>query len=384
MIVRYELGRKRKDGLTQVRIYIAQGLDRKRIPTEIYLTPSDYSVTKKGVKIKNVNKSIMVNNIVNDVRLSISECAGEIFAKKLTTHDLVEVIRNKKNCVDFFAFADSWIQSATIKGVKNYKSAVNSFKAFVGRNSLPFDIIKPELLNRYINSLGDKPRAKSEYIASLRHLWKEAVKEYGDKIPRSPFSKIAIPKQKRVGQRATDIDTIKRIYNYSGVGRAQLARDCFILSFCLMGMNSADLYNVTQYKKNVISYDRTKTKNRRDDNAHMEIDVPPVIENIIKRYRSTGTYVFNFHKRYADMAGFNRALNIGLKEILGKDTKVTFYSARHSWATIARNELGIDKSTINEALVHIDRNMDVTDLYIMKDYKLVNQANKKVVDYVFC
>ena len=72
-----------------------------------------------------------------------------------------------------------------------------------------------------------------------------------------------------------------------------------------------------------------------------------------------------------------------MKQILGERTTVTFYSARHSWATIARNDCGIDKGTVNDALVHVDREMSITDLYIKKDYRLINEANKKVIEYVF-
>ena len=60
-----------------------------------------------------------------------------------------------------------------------------------------------------------------------------------------------------------------------------------------------------------------------------------------------------------------------------------FYAARHSWATIARNDLNTDKSTIDEALNHVDKNLSVTDLYIKKDFSIINKVNKSVLDYIF-
>lgn len=66
--------------------------------------------------------------------------------------------------------------------------------------------------------------------------------------------------------------------------RRDLALDCFKLSFCLMGINTADLYNTTDFDGKVIVYYRTKTKDRRNDNAEIQIDVPscimPIVENI--------------------------------------------------------------------------------------------------------
>ena len=99
----------------------------------------------------------------------------------------------------------------------------------------------------------------------------------------------------------------------------------------------------------------------------------------------TGKRVFRFYQMYADQSTFNAALNKGLKTVGEKvgipDLK--FYAARHSWATIARNDLKTDKSTIDEALNHIDKRLSVTDLYIKKDFSIINEVNKSVLDYVF-
>ena len=60
-----------------------------------------------------------------------------------------------------------------------------------------------------------------------------------------------------------------------------------------------------------------------------------------------------------------------------------FYSARHSWATIAINKVGIDKYTVHSALNHLDESMKVTDIYIERDFSTENSANTQVLEYVF-
>ena len=45
--------------------------------------------------------------------------------------------------------------------------------------------------------------------------------------------------------------------------RAEMARDCFLMSFCLMGMNAVDLYGVREYDGRSLTYNRTKTRDRR-------------------------------------------------------------------------------------------------------------------------
>lgn len=88
---------------------------------------------------------------------------------------------------------------------------------------------------------------------------------------------------------------------------------------------------------------------------------------------------------YNTANNFNRAINIGLKEV-GRVVKIDdleYYAARHSWATLAVNKVGIDKYTVHAALNHIDEAMKVTDIYIERDFKIENEANLKVLQYVF-
>ena len=56
------------------------------------------------------------------------------------------------------------------------------------------------------------------------------------------------------------------------------------------------------------------------------------------------------------------------------------YVARHSWATIAAS-LDIPKDVIAHALGH--GGSSVTDIYIDFDQRKVDEANRRVLDWVF-
>ena len=82
-------------------------------------------------------------------------------------------------------------------------------------------------------------------------------------------------------------------------------------------------------------------------------------------------------------------LNKRLKEIgalSGNETSrplfpnLTTYWARHTWATLAAG-LEIPKETIAAALGHGGNT--VTDIYIDFDRKKVDEANRRVIDWVF-
>lgn len=61
---------------------------------------------------------------------------------------------------------------------------------------------------------------------------------------------------------------------------------------------------------------------------------------------------------------------------------VQFYSARHSFATIARNDCGFGKDDIAMCLNH-SSGRSVTDSYIKEDYSVIEKVIKGVVKFVF-
>ncbi len=252
---------------------------------------------------------------------------------------------------------------------------------------------------------------QSLYPSILRAIHNRAKKEFNDeeagiiKIPLSPFSKIDLPKVSMSRKRALDAEQIKAIaaLPYTtilqpGNNKFNLAKDIYLLSFALIGMNAVDLYYCTDYKNGRITYNRTKTKNRRADNATISLKIQPEIKKIFEKYRDpSGKRVFNFYLHYSSVDAFTAAINgfdridekgrrriVGLKKIgylLGVDD-LEFYSARHSWATIATNKAGVDKYTVHTALNHVDEKMRVTDIYIEKNWDIIDEANRRVLDFV--
>ena len=170
-----------------------------------------------------------------------------------------------------------------------------------------------------------------------------------------------------------------------------------MLSFGLIGMNVADSFNCADYKDGRITYRRKKVTNRRADGAKISIKVEPEIQPLVDKYRDPdGKRVFCFYKMYRDENTLSAAINgkrrtnksgkmlsVGLKKIgdLIGEADLEFYAARHSWASIAQNDVGIDKYTVHVALNHVIEEMKVTDIYVKKDWAPIDLANRKVLDY---
>ena len=143
-------------------------------------------------------------------------------------------------------------------------------------------------------------KLKSELAANLSSMAPEI--NYSDNMDATKIASKIVKKKK--------VDTLDFfsfaelwIYHYDAVpgSRVQMARDCFILSFCLMGMNSVDMYMATKLEKGVLKYKRAKTKDRRADEAYIEVKIHPFIKPLMKRYDkhcrctiSTGSLGINF------------------------------------------------------------------------------------------
>ena len=419
LTIRAEVRREeqRKDGTFRVKIRFTQNRKIKRLPTKLFAKKSDLNKSfelKEGTAIKKEADYLIFyyEKICSQIPMDIEQCSIEDIMA------YVEADKKKYQIIDFIAFSESWMQASKNTSTKNYKSAVNALKLYINREELNIKDITNKFLTGFMEFLDERWRAKAEklkkagkivptnratslYLGSIRHLFNEAKKQYNDYdrniiiITNDPFKTFTVPKQCTVTRkRALTPELIKKIWElpyqsiegYKMENRFNLAKDCFILSFCLMGMNSADLYNAEEREGNTIIYYRTKTRNRRADNALMKVNIPKMLMPLIEKYKDkTGKRIFNFYQNYVDIASLNRSINIGLKEI-GAKLKIDalqYYAARHSWATIAVNKVGIDKYTVHSALNHVDDVMKVTDIYIERDFVNENKANRKVVKYVF-
>lgn len=403
---------KRADGTYNIRIRVTHNRKSKLLSTQLYATAED--LTRK-LKIKNEAFIDATNDLIKTYRDACNRIGERLSV--MTVEQVVEVVKKQANSstvfdLDFIEFgrsvAKDMIAEGRVGSAKNYIIALNSLVKFTGREKIDIHEITAKFLQSYVVWLNALParanrekgeRAASLYLSYIRALHNKAKNEYNDedmgviRIPFSPFTKFKLPRVPQTRKRALTIEQVQTIIDLpytaqqgctqNRFNRFNLAKDVFLLSFCLVGMNSVDLYNCTSFDNGHITYNRTKTKDRRADKAEMSIKVEPQICSLLDKYKDQNrTRVFSFYRHYSSPSTFNAAVNKGLKEIgrcIGVED-LEFYAARHSWATIARNDAKIDMHTVHTALNHVDEKMKVTDIYIKKDFSLIDDANEAVFD----
>lgn len=201
-----------------------------------------------------------------------------------------------------------------------------------------------------------------------------------------PFRRFKIrPAETR--KRNLPVEEIRKLFDYPVEEYQKYYRDMFKLSFLLIGINPVDLAGLTEItSEGRIEYRRAKTKKL------YSIKVEPEALALIKKYRGK-KHLVSICDRWEDYQDFTKNCNIALKkigaverkglggkkEIISEWPDLSLYWARHSWATIAR-KIKVSKDDIAQALGHGKKT--VTDVYIEEDRDAIDEANRRVIDWV--
>jgi integrase len=142
-------------------------------------------------------------------------------------------------------------------------------------------------------------------------------------------------------------------------------------------MNAVDLYHLTRkdIRNGRVDYNRSKTEGRRKDNAFISIKIIEEAKPLLDKY------IEKLPVRYFHYDGLDTALSEGMKQLrkLTGIPGITLYWARHTFATIARNACRISKDDVALALNHVDDEHRTTDIYIEKDWGIIDEVQIKVV-----
>lgn len=390
--------KKRADGTWKVYIRFTHNRVTKDIPTSIFVGKKDMTVSfkiKNNVIIDKCDDLIrLFKKRMYDLNLEVNDMPIDTIVDYLTR-------KEDNHGLSFTEWANNWIEKKAKQSkhaADNYKTALKVYTKFLGRSELLMNDVNTPSLTKFIETLSDKPRAASLYPNCIAKMFNDARDFYNDEdndivCIKHTLRKLKIPKQNVAEKRALTVEQIRAIFScpydtkkkYGFISQHDLALDCFKLSFALMGINSVDLHSCSVIENGVIKYERSKTKGRRSDRAYMEVKIPQAVKHIYEKWRDKkGEKVFSFHKRFTEASTFSKSLNRGLKKV-GAELDIPnlqFYAARHSMASIAVNEVGINLWTVNLMLCHTAPSMKVTELYIKKDFSQENEAMQKVLDYV--
>ena len=369
--------RSLKDGSYPLKLTVYYLGQKKQYKTPFRLTEAEYQKVKgtnlRDIELKN-KKNRIYSWLDDQTRIvnSLDNFNYPEFEKAFFKDE--ETIKLKLNAQHVEPFFEDYIaklrKQERIKTAESYQSALNSLIHF--RRYLKFQEITPDFLEAYEMWMLNKKKSKTSvgiYLRSLRTIYNIAMDKGIIDFPSYPFKKYTIPAPRK-SKRAFKEEQIKEVFNAKVEGeKEQRALDFWRFSFMCNGINLKDiaLLKWENISGDTMVYIRKKTENTKRENVFpIKVHLSKQAHDIIKKWGNSNKnpedYVFpvleqdiSARERENRIANFTKTTNKYLKRLgkaLNVDTKLTTYTARHSFATKLKNSEKVSLSFIMESLGH--------------------------------
>lgn len=266
-----------------------------------------------------------------------------------------------------------------------YQATFNRLHSWLGNDlfQLSFDDISKEWcreFDEYLKPSAPSPNSRGIHFRNIRAVINDAIDN--ELTTRNGMRGFKIPKA-ATRKRNLSVEQLRKLIYAQDLEPWMIKyRDFFTLSFMLLGMNCKDMCELTELNNDRVEFNRSKTGKPFSIKVHAEA------RHLIEKYRGCDGLLLNFAESKKGYRIFYQRMSKALPRI--KDTlnhrndgividQLTSYWARHTWATIAAS-IDIPRDTIKAALGHGQH--DVTSIYIEFDMRKVDEANRRVLDYV--
>ena len=301
--------------------------------------------------------------------------ASNTYLRKLLTAPDMDDVPEEDSRVTLWEIADRCIATKDGRTKEVYLHTLAKLRAFAGDAPLYIDDIDRVWLHGFENSIGGKVNSRAIHLRNLRAICNFALDE--ELTDKYPFRKYRI----RTEETRKKALTLEQVRAYMALPDPNEYRDVFLLMLYLRGINVSDLAALTE--EDVVD---GRVEYRRNKTGQLySIRVEPEAREILDRWKGE-SHLLRCFDRYKDPHDFNRRMREGLKKmkrpdgtLIEKDCSSNW--ARHTWATMCA-ELDVPDPTISLGMGHRIAGHRTTAIYIKRDQRKVDEANRKVIDYI--
>ena len=306
-----------------------------------------------------------------------------------TAQDVVEAYDTPTSVTGLISFTRRLIIELKKIGkkatVRRFEVTLNSLLRYTDDREVAWAELTPNFVlgfEEFLMKRGLCRNTTSFYMRNLRAIVNRAI-EQDIEVPRNLFKHVYMGIDKTV-KRAVNLDVIRLIrdIDLSGQPALDFARKVFMFAFYTRGMSFVDIafLRKSDLHNGVITYSRRKTRQQ------LVVRVEPETMKIIESFGINETsYLLPLLKdvegdpeRQYENAYFRINRNIQkVGTLLGLDTKLTLYVARHAWASIAHTN-HVALSTISKAMGHDSEKTTIIYLQSL-DSSSVDKANSDII-----
>lgn len=306
-----------------------------------------------------------------------------------TTQDVVSAYNTPNAVVGLVSFTRKLIVDMRKIGkkstVKRFEVTLNSLLRYTDGNEVAWNDVTSTFIlgyEEYLAKRGLCRNSTSFYMRNLRAIVNRAI-EMDFEIPCNPFKHVYTGVDKTV-KRAVTIDVIRMIRDIDLTRHPSLdfARKVFMFAFYTRGMSFVDIafLKKSDLHNGVIIYSRRKTRQQ------LMVRIEPETSRIIDSFGNSPTsfllpIITDEHDdadQQYDNAYYRINRNIQkVGKMLGLETKLTLYVARHAWASIAHSN-NVAISTISKAMGHDSEKTTIIYLQSL-DTSSVDKANSDII-----
>ncbi len=369
------------------------------IPLEIKVLPEQWN--KDRLEVINHPNSKRINLIIGKKRLAIESAIfklmeeGEIAG--LNSNQLRDKVlmligpeaRAKAESQKLFRYRYTrFMELKDNAGTKRvYAFTLRKLEAFDPKLSIrKFEDITKDYLQDFeaFCAKTEKKNSRNIHLRNIRTVFNDAI---DSNITSSyPFRKYSL-KPEPTKKKALTAEQLRKLANYECEPYQEQYRDILLLKFMHRRINAGYLFQA----KDLVIFEGRFDYRRNKVGTLFSVKLEPEAIEIIRKYKGK-EWLLNPLDTYSAYLDYLHHFNDGLKEIgrpLGKKGKVLGKGifpelssnwARHTWATIA-SKIDIPKDVISRSLGH-GTGLAVTDIYIDFDNSKLDDANRKVFDYV--
>ena len=385
--------RQKKDGTYPIKLNVFHN-KQIMITTQLSASEKEWNGNEYSVRAQNYKpRNIVARGIINKAETVIFTLEQQEKLKSTTDKALKKLIEDAisskvENQKTFLYYLDEFVSKKTNQRTKSiYTTTRNKIEEY--DSHCTFESMDKSWLENFEAWMAKtmKVNAYAIHLRNIRSVFNYAIdEEYTTLYPCRRFS----IKKEETRKRSLTAEQLRLLRDYPCEEYQIRYRDMFMLMFYLIGVNAADLFNA---KHSALVNGRFEYKRAKTGKLY-SIKVEPEAQAIIEKYKGKD-YLLNIMDEYGNYKDFLHRMGIGLKQIGETERKglggkksrnplfpdLSSYWARHTWATVAA-ELDVPKEVIAHALGHSWANSTTTDIYIRFDMKKVDEANRKVIDFV--